>query len=396
MGDNGTPENGVAEKISSKLRKKRKRGEIKRAAAKSIIITAYACIIIIAAVLIYNNRNNWALFQNAGKTAGAAAKIGGPIDIIAGNTAEYASFAKGVAVVTTSSVRYATLDGSDGFIIDADFSRPTVSAAGGMLLAYDKSGTGLLVTDTKGRHTLAQGYGDTISAHINKKGYVSVFSEANGYKCALSAYDKNLNMRYRWKTSEYYGVASVVSEDGRTCAAAVVCVENGSMVGRIVFFNLEKEGIAETVDLGGQLPLDIWETDSGFFTVTDGYALSLDFDGNVKGRYNFGNGKIAGYVADKNGGVFIAVNSESASARYELVHLDSKAQQTGRRPIISDVFSISSCSGLLAVHNGTGIDVYDEKLNLKRIISPDGKVEKVVIISDGIVVIVTADEVLTA
>ncbi len=398
--NDGGIQSEVARKISKQIRRKKKRSKIKSAAVKSIAVATVACILVVSTLLIYKNRD---LFnpRNLEDTlsnaeGGVTAKIGGAIDVITGNTAEYVSYADGIAVVTTNSVRYATMSGKDSFILDAEFNSPAVSAAGGWLLAYDKSGKALFVTNTSGKNTSGDGFGENLSAHINKNGYISVFSEAEGYKCALSVYDDGLNLRYRWKTTEYYGIASAVSNDGKTCAAAVVKPENGALVCKIIILDISKEGVKAEADLGEVIPTDIWETESGFLALADGCAAAVDSDGSITEKTDFGASKMSGYSRDGLGGVFAVLNKGDITARYELLHIDSSARVAASEYLDSDVDSISAANGLLAVLTGSGINVYDSGFNLKRLITPDGEVKKIIIIADGTVVMVTSDEVLTA
>ena len=246
----------AAERISKALRKRKQRNQIRRMAGKYLGTAIMVTALILAVVVVYRN---WDFFKPESfketvtirSDSKSLMKIGGAMDVITGNTAQYMSFASGLAVVTTTNIRYATEAGDAGFLADLMLNQPAAAASGSHLVVYDRGGKTVASADESGILAKAEALGNCISADVNRNGWIAIVSECEGYQCAAAVYDQQMNRRYVWKTPAYFAAGAIASENGNYMAVLTVSIEERQLSAKVLVFHLQKEGVAAEIDFRG-------------------------------------------------------------------------------------------------------------------------------------------------
>lgn len=391
----------AAERISKALRRRKKRNRIRHVAGKCLGIAVVATLLILAVVMIYRN---WDFFQpnsfresvTVQSNSKSLMKIGGAIDIVTGNTAQYLPFASGLAVITTTNVRYATETGEEGFLSDVTLTRPAAATADDGLVVYDRGGTTVISAAKSGILAETEAVGNCISAKINHAGSIAVVSECEGYLSAVAVYDRQLNRRYLWKTPEYFAVNAVVSENGKWLATSVVTTESYQLISKILIFDLRKEGVVAELNLGAVPVVGLLENDAGLLVVTETDAVTLDWTGIVNANVSFQGDQVCGMETDGKTAFVLLTAKNDATVRYRLVHLDAAGSQNAAIKLNCDIQAISAGDGMLALLTGNQIRMYDRELSIQKYISPEPGVTNIVMMRDNKLVMITAQELFVA
>ena len=391
----------AAERISQKLRRRKRQNKVRRTVKKSVGIALLAAAVILAAVCIYRywdflKPESFKETVTLRDNSKSLMKIGGAMDIVTGNTAQYVSFASGLAVVTTTSVRYATEDGEEGFMADIALNKPAVVSTGERLVVYDRGGTTLISADKSGVIAEGETIGTNIGLSVNSHGYIAAVTECDGYQCAVSVYDQHLNRLYTWKTPEYFASSALVSGDSRFLAVAAVYTENMELCSAVLLFDMQKEGVAAVIELGASPVLSLRENGDGFQIVTDADVVSASWDGTVLSKVGFQGDRVAGMAADGESLYILLASATDVTTKYRLIHIDGEGAKTAETALQCDVKAISARDGMIAVLTGSQIRLYDTELAIKKYISPEQGVMNIVMIEDNKLVMITAQEIFIA
>ncbi len=376
--------------FASKRRTNTRRRAIFRASVITLLVAVLVAIIYFA--VSYGDRfspENLRQYVSI-RRSNSINTLGGAADIVGGNSSVYANFADGLALATTTSVRYSTPDGKDGFSEKAVLAEPSVSVNGNYLLAYDRSGTDLMLFDDGGLLSAGQVAGDIVSASVSKGGIVSVISEAEGYISCLTVFNSDFELVYRWHNSEYYCVSSAYHDDSKSCAVNIILEENGVLTGGVLIFDTTAEGIAHSIPLGNAVPRDIWATDAGFTTVSGDSVSLVDTAGTLYVSHGFTEG-IHGISPDGNGGLFILLAPYSPGRKYELIHMEADGLLSRRVAINEDIHALHAADGHFAILTGKNVAVYNTILDVERIISQESDIINIAVIRDGLVVLFSRD-----
>ncbi|MBQ1955481.1 MAG: hypothetical protein II350_07040 [Clostridia bacterium] len=316
--------------------------------------------------------------------------LGGAADVVGGNSSVYAAFSDGLAVATTTSVRYATPNGRNGFSEKAVFTSPALYSSEDYLLAYDKSGITLMLFDKNGLVATAETSGSIISATVSEDGVCSVISEADGYISCLSVFNRKLEPLYRWFNSEYYTIAAAYHDDSRRCAVSAVTESNGTLRGSLLIFDITREGIVNTADLGSAVPTEITTSKYGFTVAARDGAVFAQTDGQIYATQSFSE-PVHGICPDGNGGLFFVLAPYTPEEKFILVHCNNEGLLSRKIKINEDILAIHAFEKHFGVMSGKDITVYSTDLDIERIIQREPDVSSVAVIRDGYAVLFSDD-----
>ncbi|MBQ5973893.1 MAG: hypothetical protein IJL69_06785 [Oscillospiraceae bacterium] len=398
--ENETPEKKIVadeavEQLESEFRARRRARRRRRAiltAALLLVLTAVTVLIVLFLVKYWDRLSPKEVSRYVDlRTPGTAlTRIGGAADIVTGTNSVSGAYADGLAVITTTAVRYATVRGGDGYTEAAVLGSPAMSASGEYLLAYDRGGRSLLLFDRDGLLASAEAVGDVISASVSEKGTVSVVSEAEGYMSALSVYDAALRSVYRWYSTEVRCIAAAFDETSRQAGVSAVFTADGELCGRVLLFDVTAEGASHTVDLGVSAPSEIWACSGAFTVRTANGAAFLSSDGSLTALRTFAE-PIRGFAPDGLGGLYLLLASDSLTEKYAVAHVDASREAPVRVGVSEDLIAIHAADGLLGVLTARGVRLYDASLAEKRIISTDPDIIDIRVLRGGSVVLFSRD-----
>ncbi len=366
---------------------------------RSLILPAFL-IIVVAAIIAFIYVNQEKLNRDTVRritTVGSSSytAIGGAADLGHDRTVRLAPFLEGVIAVSTSEVRYETVDGDSGFSLEGVFSVPGVSVSGGYCLAFDIGGRTLLTADKNGKLASAEVSGEIVSASISPTGRVAVVSSVTGYRSEVSVYDKNLKLIYRWQTPEHYVTSAVVSEDGGLLAAATVYIKNDGLCSAVKLFSLDAEGvIAQSSDYEG-LCMSLWPVQNGFGMLLDNAVAMIDTSAEEKTYHPFG-ADLAEFDFDGEGGIALLLSPQESAERFRLLRISKKGEAGTMSVANDDVTDVAAYGEHTALLRAGSVYLYGKDLKLEKILTPTKLEPHSVLIIDGLRLLLRTDNELLA
>lgn len=166
------------------------------------------------------------------------------------------SFKDGLAYLTPSKLTIMDNLGTVFMSTDTGFAAPELITSPRYTVAYDRGGTGLLVTNS---FTVV--FEKTMSEKISyvtlsEHNYLSVITTGGGYKNSLYVYNASFEEIYVWHSNERYLLNAAVSPDRKTVALVCYNTAESQTKAELVGIKLDAEEIAWSVTLNG-LPLDM-------------------------------------------------------------------------------------------------------------------------------------------
>ena len=203
----------------------------------------------------------------------------------------YCSFGDGLAALSGDTLSFINAQGQEQLRAQLKYANPALSAAADNLLAYDRGGKSLCLTNRYAALWQIQLESDIISASVNYNGAFSVVTDEQGYRAAVTLYDNRKKPRFKWSTSEYYIMKSCVSPDARRLAALCMSEEGGRRVSVVRVFATDREEPLFDIPLGDLTvySMEYYEQDS-LMLVTDRGVFSYDEEGQERGRFEYSKG----------------------------------------------------------------------------------------------------------
>lgn len=211
----------------------------------------------------------------------------------AGTDSVYDDFGNGLAVMGSDTLSFISAEGREELSLQLKYATPALSVSGDNMLAYDRGGRGLCLTNRYTALWQKELESDIISASVNDNGAFSVVTDEQGYRAAVTLYDNRQQERFKWNTSEYYIMLSCVAPDSRHLAALCMSEESGKRKSQVrVFHTNQKEALFD-IDLGGMTvySMEYYKNDALVVVADQGVFIYND-KGALKGQFAYTEGAL--------------------------------------------------------------------------------------------------------
>lgn len=275
-------------------------------------------------------------------------------------------FAGGLAVADSDTLYVAHPGGLHQLTLQLGYAHIALDTSEDYILAYDRGGTGLTITNSLS--PLELDWGDDkltspiLNASMGRDGSFAVVTDEAGYKTAVRVFNKDQQLTYKWLTSEYYVQSAAVSPDGRRMAALAFRQNGTTLEGKLLLFDLGRQEIAAECSLGTSLGVEVrFLNDTVAAAVCDTGTYLVNLSGAAFCTQSYPVSDLIGFSFD-DGAVALARRSYTKSARSEITLLLANGHLTGPLATGEELTGLSLAGGRLALLTSAGLHVYSDKL----------------------------------
>ncbi|MBR5783274.1 MAG: hypothetical protein IKY33_03505 [Clostridia bacterium] len=208
------------------------------------------------------------------------------------------SYKDGVAILTPSVLRILDNAGREFMNVTTGFTSPALLTDNRYTVAYDRSGTKLIVTNSFSV-VAEKNMPETISyVTVSEDHYLSVITSGNGYKNSLYVYNDDFEEIFVWHSNDRYLLNACVSPDEKTVSAVCYNIKDGADTPEFVGIHLDEEQISWSVTLEG-LPLDMcYKSASNIALLHSDHVDFYSGNGKLSNTYVFEKNFLQAYVLD--------------------------------------------------------------------------------------------------
>lgn len=301
----------------------------------------------------------------------------------------YLSFRGGLAVLTPDVLHYYNAAGKEDLSLAVGYSSPAMVASDKLLLAYDRGGNQLLITNSYTTIFEKTFDADIINVDMNENGAFTVVTDEPGYRSAVTVFDAKQNEIYRWKTPDYYVPCAVQSDDGRRMAAICYSGTSSGFTSKVVCFRTDETEAAWTAALGSSAGLALSFSDEGLWVICDDKTVLLGEDGAVRGSFPYTRGTLTHFACSDRGTPFLALKGQSGAAkRGGVILLDENAAVKATVNTSGDVKSLAAADGYVVLLTSESVSLYDESLSQQGVSIAEGDARSAVVRGDGAVTLI--------
>lgn len=289
------------------------------------------------------------------------------IPFASGGYTDVAPFAGGLAVADSDTLYVARPGGLSQLTLQLGYAHIVLDAAEEYILAYDRGGAGLTVTNALtpleldwGEETMDS---PILNASMGRDGSFAVVTDEAGYKTAVRVFNRDQQFVFKWLTSEYYVQSAAVSPDGRHMAALAFRQEGTALAGKLLLFNLSRQEVAAECSLDTALGLEVrFLNNNVAAAVCDTGAYLVDLRGETVHTQRYATSDLIGFSFD-DGALALACRSYTKSARAEIVVIRAGGAVTDPLLMSEELAGLSMANGSLAVLTTAGLHIYDANLD---------------------------------
>lgn len=276
-------------------------------------------------------------------------------------------------------------------------ANPVLSVGGSTALVYDAGGTDLYVyRDRAEVFSLSAGTTKPIlSASLSAQGLLTVVSQTNIAKGAVTVYDAGFQPMFGVYLSSRFVTDAVLSPDGKTLALATSGQTGGIYDSQIAFYALDRSADNKEPDavcsLGNNAILKLDWTASPLGVLGENALAFVNTDGALAGSYSYSYRYLKGFSLDGDGFCTLLLGKYRAGTDADLVTVDPAGNELSSLALGEQVLSLSSAGKYLSVLTADGLDIYTGTLELYHTLADLQGARKVLQRSDGSVLLIARE-----
>ena len=326
--------------------------------------------------LILNDSGQAESFPYEGDLTDTFATLDGDLLVCSGNT---------ISLYSGSGTRYVSQSVS--------MAHPVVDTNGTLAVVYDAGGDELYVLGQCQLVWEADGLRSILSAHLNRSGQLTVVTQADGYRGAVTVYDTDFQPIVTVNLSSAYVMDAALSDDGKTLSILTIGQEDGTFTSTLSLYALNTTAGGEfvpdiTCSLGGDVVLatrhtedEVWSLGSQCLYVTDhsGKIVTADWSDLYLKRYTLSG----------DGYAVVLLGRYRAGSQAELVTI---APSGARRSVEynEQILSLAAAGRYIAVLTGDRLDLYTSDLELYTSLEGTQGARGVLLMKDGSAILLSS------
>lgn len=326
--------------------------------------------------LVLNDSGQAESFPYEGDLTDTFATLDGDLLVCSANT---------ISLYSGSGTRYVSQSVS--------MEHPVVDTNGTLAVVYDAGGDELYVLGQRQLVWEAEGLRSILSAHLNHSGQLTVVTQADGYRGAVTVYSTDFQPIVTVNLSSAYVMDAALSDDGKTLSILTIGQEGGTFTSTLSLYALNTAAGGEfvpdtTCSLGGNVILAtrhtedvVWSLGNQGLNVTDhsGKTVTADWSDLYLKRYTL-NGD--GYAT-------VLLGRYRAGSQAELVTIDS----AGARHSVEyneQILSLAAAGRYVAVLTGDRLDLYTSDLELYTSLEGTQGARGILLMEDGSAILLSS------
>lgn len=311
------------------------------------------------------NMRRFLSYMRVGISAGGAPFT--EAEIAPRSASGYCAFRGGLAVLDGDMLRFLNAAGREDFTVQLKYSDPECVSNGKLLLTYSRGGKELCITNSYAKVFETTMNGDIISASMTEGGAFAVVTGQEGFRSAVTVFDRGQDEIFRVRTVDYYISRAALSPDEKHLAAAAYTGGEGEFRSSVLLYATDREEKPLAVSFGQSYIYDLrFLSSGGLCVLTENEIRVVGLSGETVYENNFESGDLAAYAFSDGGYAALVVRDGSGSGKHRLkVALENKMlEQTA--VIEGEILGISAAGKTIAVVADDRLYVFSSSLDALR------------------------------
>ncbi|MBR5285185.1 MAG: hypothetical protein IKU27_09085 [Clostridia bacterium] len=241
-------------------------------------------------------------------------------DFDSGLSTSYEAFDIGIATVSGGNFRFIPpFEGMD-YSEQVKYAQPKLKVSGNSIYVYDLGGKGISRMSSYSKLAETTVESKILALSANDNGQCAVVTDEEGYRTALTVFDKHLNEIYKWQTSDHFAFLPALSPNGKTAAALCIGQQGGDANFYVRYQPLNGDDCTVVIQLGDRrvYAMEYAENDRLLILCDDG-LLVYDDQGMPVAQYPFAAGSLNTFSYGNDGSFALSLKGDRGDTSRLLV-----------------------------------------------------------------------------
>lgn len=318
---------------------------------RMLLIAAVAVIVALLFVAL--------LLQRGGSAARGTGADGEPYTLDSSAKQVFRALDGRLAVASSSGLQLFDENGNTVLHEIFSLAEPGLTVGADRTAAYDIGGTQLTVAGFDGDIQTVAVSGTIVSVSLNESGWLTVVTDAAGYKGMVTVYDASLNAIYEWYSGKGYVMNAVLSAGNSRLA--VLCAEEGGSA--VHLFSLDSETERGSYAVTNELFADLYWIDGDRVCALSQSRLAfLNDKAELMGEYSYGGMYLYDYSKEGDGFFTLVLSQYRSGSAAKVVTVSPSGVLLGTAVPAGDVESVSVCGKQVLLCGGGALTLYNQQM----------------------------------
>jgi len=276
----------------------------------------------------------------------------------------YGQLGEELLVVSPNAIRLMRDDATALYDLSVSMENPMLSVGKKQAAVCDVGGNVLYVLDELGvvRSLHTEPGLCFYSARMNSRDHLAVTEKKNGYKAAVSVYDADGELLFRFDSYDNYISDALVTDDGRSVIAVALSPVGGVFSSTVRMYDLSSGELTGQWSIQDGLILNYCVSGQRLLALCDTRLVITDLEGQCLMDNAFGNLYLHDYAL--TGGDFCALllGRYQAGNICQLTTYDLEGEEIASVEVSEEVLDISAAGAYLAVLYSDRLVIYNRDL----------------------------------
>ena len=237
-----------------------------------------------------------------------------------GLSTSYEAFDIGIATVSGGNFHFIPpFEGMD-YSEQVKYSQPKLKVSGKSIFVYDLGGKGLTRMSSYSKLAETTLESKILALSGNDNGQCAVVTDEEGYRTALTVFDKHLNEIYKWQTSDHFAFLPALSPNGKTAAVLCIGQQGGASNFYVRYQPLNGDECTVTIQLGDRRVYAMeYADDDRLLILCEEGLLAYDDQGALLAEYPFAAGSLITFAYGHDGSFALSLKGDHGDTSRLLV-----------------------------------------------------------------------------
>lgn len=270
-----------------------------------------------------------------------------------------------VLVVSDIGVLVMTKSGRESLAVQHGCTDPSVKAAGGRFIVFDRGGTNYSVYTKLGvQHEGVAPYTITDAA-IAENGSFALVTSSKSYHNEVHYFAPDGTEKYTWYSADNYIYGIALKKNGKSMAALGMSTADGETTSYLFVFDPSKEEEPVKASLNDSIFYSVSYKGSDITVIGQKYVYTLDSKGTIQEWVGFDEMALEGYV-NTDSETYLVLNKYGVGRDYVIKVINGSGKEKASAEKEMDFRDIRESSSGVTVLSSHDVTLYSTDLDVKK------------------------------
>ncbi len=219
---------------------------------------------------------------------------------------------------------------------------------------------------------------------VSKDGKIGLIKDSNRYVSSLEILGNDYNTVFKWNSADKYMTVMEFSDNGSNFVVGSIDVDGANYVSTLDFFNIHKDKKIAEIKLNDDIIISFKYKNGYVYAVGEKNTYVINNKAEIIQKYDYKSKFLKAYYNNLNNSVILIFDSYSKVGNNQIIVLDDKLEEKGRKNITGKIIDITADNNKLHVLTDNSLMTFRLNLDVVKNSQADNMVTDVISVNNRV------------